>query len=65
MTNDKRYGYPTTRRYPRTLAEAFPHDPANFEWFHKPVKTRGALEYVMLAAAFWIWLGLAYWWSNT
>ena len=58
-------GWPTTRRYPRTIAEAFPKDPDNYVWFHKPEKKRGALEYAMLSVAFWLWIGLAYWWSNT
>ena len=57
-------GWPTTRRYPRTLAEAFPKDPANYEWFHKPERKRSNLEYAMLSVAFWLWLSLAYWWSN-
>jgi hypothetical protein len=58
-------GWPTTRRYPRTIEEAYPNDPSRAEWFYKPERKRGALEYAMLSAAFWIWLGLAYWWSNT
>ena len=58
-------GWPTTRCYPRTLAEAFPKDPENYVWFHKPTRERGKLELTMLGLAFWIWLGLAYWWSGT
>ena len=43
-------GWPTTRRYPRTLAEAFPNDPENYVWFHKPTRERGKLELTMLGA---------------
>lgn len=62
--NDKQYGWPTTRCFPRTIAEAFPKDPDNYVWFYPPEKKRGALEYAMLSTAFWIWLGLAYWYTN-
>jgi hypothetical protein len=58
-------GWPTTRCYPRTLEEAFPKDPSNAEWLIRPQKKRTHIENFFLAAAFWIWLGLAYWWSNT
>ena len=58
-------GWPTTRCFPRTLEDAFPHEPKNAEWFFPPERKRGALEYAMLSVAFWLWLGLAYWWVNT
>jgi hypothetical protein len=60
----KQYGWPTTRRFPNTLAQAFPKDPENYQWFFPPEKKRGALEYAMLSVAFWMWVGLAYWWAN-
>lgn len=34
--NDKRYGWPTTRCYPRTLNEAFPNDVENAQWWYPP-----------------------------
>ena len=63
--NDKKYGWPTTRCFPRTIPEAFKDDPANAEWFFPPERKRGPLEYAMLSAAFWIWVGLAYWYVNS
>jgi hypothetical protein len=57
-------GWPTTRCYPRTIEEAYPNDPSRAEWFYKPERKRNALEYAMLSAAFWIFLGICYWWSN-
>ena len=56
---------PTTRSYPRTMEEAFPNTVERAEWFYPPKRERGQLEYALLAAAFWMWLGLAYWWVNT
>jgi hypothetical protein len=66
MKNPKKKfeGWPTTRCYPRTLAEAFPKDPENYQWFHPPVREQGKLEIVLLSVGFWVWLGLAYWWAN-
>ena len=57
-------GWPTTRCYPRTLAEAFPRDPENYVWFHKHQREKGKLELTMLSVGFWIWLGLAYWYVS-
>ena len=62
----KKYeGWPTTRCYPRTLAEAFPKDPENFKWFFPPERKQGPFELVFLSVGFWLWLALAYWWVNT
>ena len=54
-------GWPTTRCFPRTLEDAFPHGPKNAEWFFPPERERGKLELAFLSVGFWIWLGLAYW----
>ena len=62
MTKD--YGWPTTRCYPRTLAEAFPNDPANYEWFYPPEKNDSHANTAVLGVALWLWVGLAYWWVN-
>jgi hypothetical protein len=34
--DDKNYGWPTTRRYPRTTKEAFPNDIENAQWWFPP-----------------------------
>ena len=58
--NDKRYGWPTTRRYPNTTKEAFPDDVENSQWWYPPEKNNSAANYIMLAVAIWLWLGLGY-----
>ena len=58
--NDKRYGWPTTRRYPRTTKEAFPDDIENAQWWYPPEKNNSPMNYIMLAVAIWLWLGLGY-----
>jgi hypothetical protein len=38
---------PTTRRYPRTLKEAFPHDAELSEWIYRDPKTLPVGYYVV------------------
>ena len=63
--NDKKYGWPTTRCYPRTLADAFPNDIEVMKWWHPPERKRGFANAVMLIAALMLWLGLAYWYAHS
>ena len=58
------YGWPTTRRFPNTLADAFPDDIENARWFFPPEKKRGWKDVVLLAIAIWMWIGLAYYLVN-
>jgi hypothetical protein len=59
MTNYE--GTPTTRTYPRSLKEAFPHDQENLEWFIRPPKHEFTmLEVFMIYIGLIIWVGLAY-----
>lgn len=64
MQDDKRYGWPTTRCYPRTLAEAFPNDPENGVWFHPPERKRGYANAVMFIAAAMLWISLGYYFAK-
>lgn len=57
---DKQYGWPTTRRFPNTLAEAFPNDAERAEWFHPPEKRRGWGNAVMLIAGLMLWCALGW-----
>lgn len=55
---------PTTRRYPRTLNEAFPNDPENAKWFfpHETHITLGAYAYYAVGAV--LWACLAYYFAG-
>lgn len=63
MTN-KNYGWPTTRCYPRTLAEAFPKDPENGVWFHPPEPKHTWSGAIMWIAGVMLWVMLAYWFAK-
>jgi len=55
------HGWPTTRTFPRTLAEAYPKDHA--EWWHPPKKR--PVEYVYAGVVIALWVGLAvYYWKT-
>jgi hypothetical protein len=62
--NDKRYGWPTTRCFPRTMEDAFKHIDCGAEWFFPPEKKRGWKDAGTLAVAIWLWIGLAYYLVN-
>jgi hypothetical protein len=53
-------GTPTTRNYPRTMAEAFPKDPHHAEWWYPPEKHRGWGNAVMLVLGIMLWAALFY-----
>ena len=56
-----KYGWPTTRCYPRTMAEAFPDDAENAQWWYPPEQrwqdkvlfAIGVFGWVALAIYFW------------
>ena len=57
-------GWPTTRRYPRTLDEAFPDSIERTEWWYPPEKVPLTVaEWLLWVAAVNIWIGLAYFFS--
>ena len=55
---------PTTRRYPRTLEEAFPNTVERAEWFYPPERRMpSVIELLMWSIAVALWVGLAYMFS--
>lgn len=62
---DKFEGCPTTRMYPRTLAEAFPNTVDRAEWFYPPEPRKITVtEMLMWSAGVSMWIGLAYFFAN-
>lgn len=53
-------GTPTTRCYPRTLQEAFPHSTDRAQWFYPPERhfTWGSFFYALFG--FMLWGAVAY-----
>lgn len=65
MRNDDKYGWPTTRRYPRTMNEAFPNDVENAKWWYPPER-RNTIDKVVMFIGIAIWLGVGYYfWKTT
>ena len=55
------HGWPTTRTFPRTLADAFQDE--RVEWWFPPKKR--PIEYVYIAVGIIIWIGIAvYFWRT-
>ena len=54
----------TTRRYPRTLSEAFPHDVDNAQWFYPPKAEWSWSDRFFATLGIMLWVGLAYYFSN-
>ena len=52
---------PTTRRFPRTLREAFPKDPRT--WVDEPLETIHVWDICVIAAAVMLWVFAVYCWS--
>lgn len=61
---DKTYGWPTARRYPRTLLEAFPNSVENAQWWFPPEKNRSFANIALWTIAALMWIGLAYYFAN-
>lgn len=63
MTNyhDKRYGWPTTRCFPRTMKDAFKDDPENAQWWFPPERHTNWTNAVMWITGVMLWVSLAYW----
>lgn len=53
------YGYPTTRKFPRTLAEAFPDERG--EWFYPPEPKSMERVYIGIGVVAWIGLSVYFW----
>jgi hypothetical protein len=48
--------HPTTRRFPRTLYEAFPQDPHLHDWIEPPPNHKSLQDILLATAGFFIWL---------
>lgn len=59
--SEKFVGCPTTRRYPRTLAEAFPKDPQNFEWFFPPEQRIRDKVFLAVGVIAWVCICWYFW----
>ena len=64
MIDDKHYGWPTSRRYPRTMLEAFPNSVENAQWWYPPEKNYSPTNVAMWMLAAFAWIGLAYYFAN-
>lgn len=53
--DDEMRGTPTTRCYPRTLAEAFPHSTERAQWFFPPEREMTWSSLFTWLAAFVLW----------
>ncbi|MBU3721208.1 MAG: hypothetical protein FGM22_10770 [Burkholderiaceae bacterium] len=51
---------PTSRTYPRTMAEAFPDRIEQAEWFYPPPKNTTLSNIIVGIAGVVMWIGLAY-----
>jgi len=51
---------PTTRCYPRSLADAFPDSIERAEWFYPPDKRWSFWDYVLCGLGTFLWIQLAY-----
>ena len=58
-------GCPTTRTYPRSLAEAFPNTVDRADWWYPPEKEPLTVtEWLLWSAGICMWVGLAYYLAN-
>jgi hypothetical protein len=53
-------GTPTTRVFPRSMADAFPNSVDRAEWFYPPERNTSWTNVVMLLVGVILWVGLAY-----
>lgn len=58
---DKKQGWPTTRRYPRTLHEAFPDDVEIAKWWYPPeAHVYSVAEWFLMLFGVCAWIGIGY-----
>ena len=53
-------GNETTRKYPNTMQEAFPKDPANAEWWFPPQHYWSAKNVALAGIGIILWISLTY-----
>lgn len=54
---------PTTRRYPRTIEEAFPDTIERTQWWYPPERKWNVWDAVMMGIGVALWIQLAYYLS--
>ena len=52
------YGWPTTRRFPRTTREAFPDDIENAQWWYPPEQRWQDKVFFAIGVAAWFVLAV-------
>lgn len=52
--------HPTTKRYPRTIEEAFPDSIERAEWFYPPERYWTFWDYALAGIGVFLWIQLAY-----
>ena len=55
---------PTTRRFPRTLSEAFPNDLENAKWFFPHENEWSWSDRFLLTVGLLFWIGLGYYFAS-
>jgi hypothetical protein len=55
---------PTTRRYPRSMDEAFQRDVTRAQWFYPPEVPYTFGDVVLTSAGIALWVCLAYYFAN-
>lgn len=56
---------PTSRRYPRTIEEAFPDSIERANWWYPPEPRKySVVEMLMWGTGFCMWIGLAYFFAK-
>lgn len=56
------YGWPTTRKFPRTTAEAFPNDIENAQWWYPPEQRWQ--DKLLFTVAVFLWVVLAFYFAK-
>lgn len=52
---------PTTRCYPRTTRDAFPHDAENAKWWYPPEQRTRDKVFFAVGVVLWIFIGFYFW----
>lgn len=58
---DDKYGWPTTRCFPRRLPDAFPDDAENAQWWYPPEQRWQDKVYFAIGVILWVVIGFYFW----
>ena len=58
---NKNYGWPTVRCFPRTTNEAFPNDVANAQWWYPPEQRWQDKVFFAIGVFGWVALAIYFW----